>query len=497
MCCFFFLLAIVSQNNKRKAGINIHFLLKSDFIFSSRIMHNALKIRIYWGLLTLFGLFAVYSTSIWKSFDQRFEQTIVQNIETVKAFNTFLDETILKTTQKVIEKSVSVSTISATGEQLWSGSEASGFRVELQELPKLSTLEATGEEVKLVLNEKKSIQSKNNYYYFSGQLKNLFVSLIAVVLVLLFPLPLLKEKKLIFTITVIVFLFQLCVFLPGIGATNGTARWWVDFPWLPNMQPAEFFKLGYVFFMSYWIIKRREIIKSAGFLTQFAVINAIILLIILAIPDMGTLFILALTGTIMAWYNGLKASKIWILVGAAWIIALLGIWTISMWNPENYALTRLRTFVTTDEEAKKEISRKEWRQNYQGLIAIWWWGLLGQGYGKGLQKMGQLPEAYSDMIFAAFSEEIGFVGNMLLFALYMGLFFTVLKQLSQVRDPQLKTLAVGIISLIIIQVFVHVGVNVEILPNTGLTLPFVSHGGTALMINLIELALLYKILRGK
>ena len=111
--------------------------------------------------------------------------------------------------------------------------------------------------------------------------------------------------------------------------------------------------------------------------------------------------------------------------------------------------------------------------------------------------MGQLPEAYSDMIFAAFSEEIGFVGNMLLFALYMGLFFTVLKQLSQARDPQLKTLAIGIISLIIVQVFVHIGVNLEILPNTGLTLPFVSHGGTALMINLIELALLYKILRGK
>ena len=86
--------------------------------------------------------------------------------------------------------------------------------------------------------------------------------------------------------------------------------------------------------------------------------------------------------------------------------------------------------------------------------------------------MGQLPEAYSDMIFAAFSEEIGFVGNMLLFALYMGLFFTVLKQLSQVRDPQLKTLAIGIISLIIVQVFVHIGVNLEILPNTGFNLAF-------------------------
>lgn len=111
--------------------------------------------------------------------------------------------------------------------------------------------------------------------------------------------------------------------------------------------------------------------------------------------------------------------------------------------------------------------------------------------------MGQLPEAYSDMIFAAFSEEIGFVGNMLLFALYLGLFIAVLRSLSSVKDPQLKILAVGIISLIVIQVFVHIGVNLEVLPNTGLTLPFISHGGTALMINLIELALLYKILRGK
>lgn len=111
--------------------------------------------------------------------------------------------------------------------------------------------------------------------------------------------------------------------------------------------------------------------------------------------------------------------------------------------------------------------------------------------------MGQLPEAYSDMIFAAFSEEIGFVGNMLLFALYLSLAFVVFKQLKEVKDPQMRTFAVGVLSLIMVQVFVHVGVNVEILPNTGLTLPFVSHGGTALMINLIELALLYKILKGE
>lgn len=461
-------------------------------------MNNALRVWLFGGLLTLFGLFAVYSTSIWKSFDQRFEKTVIQNIETVKAFNTFLDETILKTTQKIIEKSVPTSVISdvSTGEQT-TGAVITWAQVALQTLPELSILEWTGEEVKLVLNQTTKIQGKNNYYYFSGQIKNLLIALVVVFLALIFPLPLLKEKKLIMVITVSVALFQVLVFFPWIAATNGTARWWVDIPWLPNMQPAEFFKLGYVLFMSYWITKRKDIIKTMPFITQFAVINAIILLVILAIPDMGTLFILALTGTIMAWYNGLKISKIWILAGAASIIALLGIGTMSMRNPDNYALTRLKTFFTTNEDAKREIYKKEGWQNQQWLIAIGWWGFRGQGYGKGLQKMGQLPEAYSDMIFAAFSEEIGFVGNMVLFALYFGLFFTVLKQLSQVRDPQLKTLAIGIISLIVVQVFVHVGVNLDILPNTGLTLPFVSHGGTALMINLIELALLYKILRGR
>ena len=179
------------------------------------------------------------------------------------------------------------------------------------------------------------------------------------------------------------------------------------------------------------------------------------------------------------------------------IIAFLGIGFISLVNPKNYAFTRLSTFFERDPEVRKQRLLKEDRQINQGVTAIGAGGLFGQGYGKGLQKMGQLPEAYSDMIFAAFSEEIGFFGNMLLFLLYFLLFVAVLKELSQVRDPQLRLLAVGIISLIIIQVFVHVGVNLEILPNTGLTLPFISHGGTALMINLIELALLYKILRGK
>ena len=461
-------------------------------------MQNFIKIRIFWVALVIFGLFAVYSTSIWKSFDQRLTVNVMQNIETVKAFNTFLDETIISSTEKILTKQVPVvSSFVSTGEN-WAIEQADEVQEAALVLPTLDTLKSEGQEqVQLVAQGTKSIQLRNNYVLFSSQLKNLIIGLFAMLWVFFLPLAWFREKKFIFFVAIVVALLQICVFIPGIAATNGEARGRVDFKVIPNIQPAEFFKLGYVFFMSYWLTKRKEFVNSQKFLLQFAMINALVLLVILAIPDFWTLFILALTGTIMARYLGLKAKKIWMLWGVAIVVAMLGISFISLVNPKNYAFSRLTTFLERDPEARKEIELREGWQIQQGLVAVGAGGLFGQGYGKGLQKMGQLPEAYSDMIFAAFSEEIWFFWNLVLFGLYIGLFVSVLGRLSQIRDPQMRILAVGIISLIVVQVFVHVGVNLDILPNTGLTLPFISHWGTALMINLIELALLYKILRGK
>lgn len=178
-------------------------------------MNTPLKIRLYGGLLTLFGLFAVYSTSIWKSFDQRLNVTIIQNIETVKAFNTYLDETILSATQTVLEKAVAL--FPASSNENLSGQELSGAQnSSLPAIPILSTLETEDEEIQLVAHEKKKVQNRNNYVLFSNQLRSLFVALLGVALVLLIPLPFFKEKKLILAITVGVFIFQMMVFMPRI-----------------------------------------------------------------------------------------------------------------------------------------------------------------------------------------------------------------------------------------------------------------------------------------
>lgn len=475
-------------------------------------MRAWIKLRLYWAALVVFWLFAVYSTSIWKSFDQRLTVSVMQNIETVKAFNTFLDDTIITSTQKVIEKTNyqqiptteqtviptigeggSSDNISISWETLWTIEESSNL------LPTLDTLKTDAQEqVKLVDQGTKRVQLRNNYVLFRSQIRNLFVALIAVVFVFFLPLDWLKNKKFIWFIFIATLLFQMCAFIPGLQATNWEARGWVDLWPLPNMQPSEFFKVWYIMFMAYWLAKRKDEINEKGFVNkffvQFTIINLIVLSIILLIPDMWTLFILALTWTIMAWYMWFPLKKILVLGGWALLIASVWVVMISIANPNNYAYERIKTFFTTDEEEKKQIELREWWQIQQGLIAIWAWGFFGQWYWKGLQKMWQLPEAYSDMIFAAYSEEIGFFGNMILFALYIWMFILVLKRIPYIKDPQMKVLCVWIISLIVVQVFVHVGVNVEVLPNTWLTLPFVSHWWTALLINLIELTLLYKLI---
>lgn len=474
------------------------------FIFEEK-MKRGIGILIYWACLTLFGLFAVYSTSIWKSFDQSVKITIIQNIESVKAFNTLLDETIIKTTAKILEEAPAISVEAATP-QLFTDQNLSASWETVTEssvvpLPQLDTLQSEDKTpVSLVESSQKHIKSRNNYKYFSNQVRSLIISLLLAIIVYLIPMRWIKHKKTILTLMIGVTLFQFLVFIPFFQVTYGTSRGWIDIgiPGVPNMQPSEFFKMGYIFFMAYWITKRKNQIASMEFFVQFALIHSMLFLVLLAIPDFGTMFILGAAGVIMARYYGFPIKRIWLLGAVAVPVLLIWVSLIWLFNTNfNYAFGRLTTWAPTSEEKKQKQEKGELWQLKQGLIAVGGGGFFGQGYGKGLQKMGYLPEAHSDMIFDAFSEEIGFLGNILLLALYFGLFYSFLKELTQVKDPYFRLAGIGLVSLLMVQVFVHIGVNLGILPNTGLTLPFISHGGTALMINFIELTLMFKILNYK
>jgi cell division protein FtsW len=231
-------------------------------------------------------------------------------------------------------------------------------------------------------------------------------------------------------------------------------------------------------------LKKRKVLKTPEGFIQFLIVIGLFFLIFLKIPDLGTLLVLGPVSLIMYRYAGWKFKFVLIFL-IIWII--LG---LTIWMQFDYIKKRIDFFLNPDIDVSW---RGIWWQTKQALIAVGAGGLLGEWYGKGLQKFGYIPEAYSDFIFAAFSEEIWFVGNMVLLILYALLIYFSLKAIRNLQDDYYKLLGIGIISLIFIQVFVNIWVNIKLLPITGITLPFISYWGTSLIVSIIELVLLYKL----
>lgn len=335
----------------------------------------------------------------------------------------------------------------------------------------------------------------SNYFYFLRQLKNIAIAAMMGLIVYVIPLRFFQKNKNIIAIGAILMLLQILVFVPGIGMELNWARWWISLPFFPSIQPSEFFKLGYVFFFSSWLLRKRDIINQKQFFSNFIVINILLLWIFLLIPDLWTLLILWLTSLTLCRYLWTKLKFIFYLLWWALIWWIL-IWSIagSISPKFDYIQKRFTYFLNPSVDEQK---RWVWRQNQQALIAVGWWGLLWKWYGKWLQKFWYIPEAQSDFIFAAYSEEVGFLGNIFLLWLYFYLAYYFLSRLHQIKNEYNKMVGVWIIALIMIQVFINIGVNIKIMPNTWLTLPFISYGWTALMVNCIEIILLYKILKEK
>jgi len=230
-------------------------------------------------------------------------------------------------------------------------------------------------------------------------------------------------------------------------------------------------------------------------LMSYIIINIIFLILFCFIPDFWSALVMWVTGVVMAFYAGMDWKKIvvvWV-CGAACAV-LFGSLASHFSTRFAYLQDRMLYFISWDSD-----SSSQWvgRQNEQALAAIWWWWFFGNWYGKWLQKFGYIPEAQSDFIFAAYSEEVWFFGDIILIGLYFYLAYYVLTRLRWVSDEYWKIMVVWLLSLIILQALINIWVNLKILPNTWLTLPFISHWWTAMLANCISLVLIYKIIENK
>ncbi len=269
-------------------------------------------------------------------------------------------------------------------------------------------------------------------------------------------------------------LMTLLVFVPGIGLhANGATRW-INIGFT-TVQPAEFLKIGFVLALAWWLAPRaRQLSSFKNGLLPFVIMLAIPAALLLAQPNTSTTLLIIVTGAVMYFAAGAPWRDFGILALCA--VCVLGI--IILVRP--YAFERIKTFI--DPSAN---SLSSGYQIQQSLIAIGSGGLLGRGFGQSVEKFNYLPEPDGDSIFAVFAEETGFLGAALLLALFVALAARGIAIAGDSRDLFGGLIALGFSFIIILQAFINMCAMLGIIPLTGLPLPFISHGGTALMAILI------------
>ncbi len=272
------------------------------------------------------------------------------------------------------------------------------------------------------------------------------------------------------------------VFIPGIGLRANGATRWINLGFT-TVQPAEFLKIGVVLMLAWWLSAHaREFKDIQKGLLPFLGILAAPVVLLLAQPNTSTTLLILAT-----------ASLMYFVVGASWrdfgILALgtlLALGAILIARP--YVLERVKTFINPADNALGS-----GYQIQQSMIAIGSGGLLGRGFGQSVEKFNYLPEPAGDSVFAVFAEETGFVGSILLLLLLVALVARGIVIAGASRDLFGGLVAFGFSALIMLQVFINVGAMLGMIPLTGLPLPFVSHGGTALMATLIMCGLILNV----
>lgn len=276
-------------------------------------------------------------------------------------------------------------------------------------------------------------------------------------------------------------LLTLLVFTP-IGQTLNGATRWIDLG-ITTIQPSEFLKIGVVMMLAWYLAKAKgDVGDFTKGLIPFALILGIPCAILLLQPNTSTVLVLATSGLAMFIVAGARMRDIGILA----IIALVLLAGLVAMRP--YLLERVKTFM---DPARDPLSSGY--QIQQSLIAIGSGGIVGRGFGQSVQKFNYLPEPVGDSVFAVYAEEFGFVGALVLIVLFTAF---AARGLSIAADAStlFGSLAVtGLTLMITISAFLNIGAMLALVPLTGLPLPFISHGGTALFAALIAVGIILNI----
>jgi len=273
------------------------------------------------------------------------------------------------------------------------------------------------------------------------------------------------------------------VFIPGLGADWGTAKSWINvFGY--SLQPSEIVKLTFLLYLAAWLSSKEDHhLKDLqyGFIPFLAVLGVVAFLLVME-PDTGTMMIIVLMSLAVFFAAGGRLKHLsWLaLLGAGALFLLL--------KMSPYRADRFTTFL----HPELDPLGKGYHIN-QALLAVGSGGIFGRGYGHSRQKFAYLPEVTGDSIFAVAAEELGFIVIVVIIGVFLLLGLRCLKLAQKCEDNFGKLVVVGITAWFIFQSFFNIGAMLGIMPLTGVTLPFVSYGGTSIMACLAAAGILLNI----
>ena len=313
-----------------------------------------------------------------------------------------------------------------------------------------------------VMSEK---MNKQTYFFFIKHL--IFVS---ISLFLIFVISIQEKDKLIKILTYLFIVSIVLLFLTLIvGVEIKGSRRWMAFDPLPRFQPVELLKPLFIIFIAKIIVLNEKIDIYRRHFYSFVILLTIAIILINQ-PDLGQTLLLTLTWITMIFASGFNM----LILSILGLVFAITIALLIFFLPEKfgYVFLRIKTFL--DPKAGNNF------QSEKALEAIRQGGLTGQGMGEGILK-DKVPEAHTDYIIAVISEEFGAVFVLFIVIIFLFIGYKVLNRVFVENDEFLKLALVGLVSLLIIQTFIHIGVNSRLLPTTGMTLPFLSYGGSSLI----------------
>lgn len=283
---------------------------------------------------------------------------------------------------------------------------------------------------------------------------------------------------------IICFVLLIAVLIPGVGMVRGGARSWIGVGAF-SIQPSEFMKLAMITFLAKYLSEHQKKITSLkkGLVPTLGLVMVAFAMIMLQ-PDLGTGAVMFGTSIVMVFVAGARISHF---VGMA-LIGLIGLAGLIISAP--YRIKRITSFLDPWSDPLGSGF-----QIIQSLYSLGPGGLLGLGLGQSRQKFGYLPEPQTDFIFAILSEELGFIGAVFVLILFSLLLWRGIRIALGAPDLFGSFLAIGIIGMVAIQVMINIGVVTGLMPVTGITLPFLSYGGSSLTLMLASIGVILNISR--